>query len=133
MNWQDRAECAKPNVDPRELPNPTAAGSRLVVANPKTGSGGVLVSEGEAAAVASPLPTFPDDAACAGEDVALFYSEQQDGGRSSRIARAICGGCPVRTECLEAALARNEGWGIWGGYTADERAVLRKYNRMVPA
>ena len=37
-------------------------------------------------------------------------------------AKAICGACPVRDSCLAEALAAEEDWGIWGGYTRPERA-----------
>ena len=30
-------------------------------------------------------------------------------------AKELCGGCPVRRQCLEAALDRAEPWGVWGG------------------
>lgn len=36
------------------------------------------------------------------------------------IAKAICAGCPVSAECLEAS--RNEPTGIWGGLDVAERA-----------
>jgi WhiB family redox-sensing transcriptional regulator len=31
------------------------------------------------------------------------------------FAKALCGTCPVRTECLASALTRAEPWGVWGG------------------
>jgi WhiB family redox-sensing transcriptional regulator len=40
-----------------------------------------------------------------------------------REALAVCARCPVRTECLQAALEDNEP-GIRGGTTEDERRVL---------
>lgn len=40
-----------------------------------------------------------------------------------RPARNLCGECPVRRECLEAALDRKEIWGIWGG--CDESELRR--------
>lgn len=44
-------------------------------------------------------------------------------------ARFICRSiCPVARECLKAALSGGEGWGVWGGYTAAERArAVRMY------
>lgn len=47
-----------------------------------------------------------------GELVALFFSEQLD---DIARAKALCGECPVRDECLEAALERKEPYGVWGG------------------
>lgn len=36
-------------------------------------------------------------------------------------ARAYCHSCPVMAECLEAALNRQESFGVWGGFTSAER------------
>ncbi len=47
-----------------------------------------------------------------GDLVALFYSEQLD---DIAKAKAICLECPVRELCFEAALARREPYGVWGG------------------
>ncbi|MFI0236368.1 WhiB family transcriptional regulator [Streptomyces sp. NPDC016845] len=42
-------------------------------------------------------------------------------------AMRVCAGCPVRAECLDAALKRREAWGIWGGLTESQRrGILRK-------
>lgn len=41
-------------------------------------------------------------------------------------AKATCRRCEVRGECLSAALARDERWGIWGGLTTEERDALVK-------
>ena len=30
-------------------------------------------------------------------------------------AKALCMTCPIRRECLAAALEREEPWGVWGG------------------
>jgi WhiB family redox-sensing transcriptional regulator len=40
------------------------------------------------------------------------------------LEKAICGGCPVRQECLAYALDAGEPFGIWGGLTTDERLTL---------
>lgn len=39
-------------------------------------------------------------------------------------ARSFCNGCPVREECLAAALVREEPSGVWGGHTVAERWTL---------
>ncbi len=48
-------------------------------------------------------------------------------------ARRICASCPVRTECLDFALATNQESGIWGGATEDERRKTRKTWLATPA
>lgn len=60
---------------------------------------------------------------CAGLDSALFFPER---GESTDQARAVCADCPVQAECLQAALERNERFGIWGGTSARERQQLRR-------
>lgn len=50
-----------------------------------------------------------------------------------RRAKTICGDCPVRARCLEYALAIEKGraarerWGIYGGFTPEERARLEMH------
>lgn len=65
-------------------------------------------------------------ARCATGDASLlhlFFSEDE-----AEIARAkeICRTCPLRTPCLEGALARREPWGIWGGELFDRGAVVER-------
>jgi WhiB family redox-sensing transcriptional regulator len=36
-------------------------------------------------------------------------------------AKRVCAVCPVNRECLLTALAMNEGWGVWGGRTVQDR------------
>ncbi|GAA3440637.1 MULTISPECIES: WhiB family transcriptional regulator [Streptosporangiaceae] len=81
---------------------------------------------------ARPRPSWgwQDDAACRGEDLVLFFGP--DGERQperdirERKAKAICGQCPVRAECLDYALSRPEKYGTWGGLNEDERASERR-------
>lgn len=49
-----------------------------------------------------------------------------DLGESLREAKAVCGRCPVRAECLDYALAHNEVFGVWGGLSVLERQALRR-------
>jgi WhiB family redox-sensing transcriptional regulator len=64
------------------------------------------------------LGDWESEANCIGTDPDLFFPER---GASPDDAKAVCGGCVVRWECLEAALARREQYGVWGGLTAPER------------
>lgn len=43
-----------------------------------------------------------------------------------RTAKALCASCPLQKLCLDTALANDEHWGIWGGLTGEERAILRR-------
>lgn len=48
-------------------------------------------------------------------------------GAAQNRAKAVCLGCPVRTECLADALDNKTEFGIWGGMTERERrALLRR-------
>lgn len=67
------------------------------------------------------IPTpWMADAACVDADPDLFFA---DHGRPATEAKQICGGCPVRVECLDFALAGRERFGIWGGLTEKQRRV----------
>lgn len=48
-------------------------------------------------------------------------------GAAQKRAKAVCLGCPVRTECLSDALDNRVEFGVWGGMTERERrALLRR-------
>ncbi|MBB5926635.1 WhiB family redox-sensing transcriptional regulator [Streptomyces echinatus] len=48
-------------------------------------------------------------------------------GAAQNRAKALCNGCPVRTECLAHALDNRIEHGIWGGMTErDRRSLLRR-------
>ena len=48
-------------------------------------------------------------------------------GAAQNRAKAVCMGCPVRTECLADALDNRVEFGVWGGMTERERrALLRR-------
>jgi WhiB family transcriptional regulator, redox-sensing transcriptional regulator len=65
-------------------------------------------------------------AACRGVDPELFYTER---GESTREAKAVCAGCPVREECLLYAVANVERYGVWGGRSERERRRMRSEAR----
>jgi WhiB family transcriptional regulator, redox-sensing transcriptional regulator len=90
------------------------------------------MSEVRRQAVLLPRPNWgwQDRAACHGADVVLFFGP--DGERQperdirERKAKALCGSCPVRMECLGYAVSRPEKYGTWGGLNEDERSAERR-------
>ena len=75
------------------------------------------------------------EAACRGEDSALFFApnyfekREEKLGREAR-AKVYCARCPVRAECLEYALRIREPHGIWGGLNeVERRTILRERER----
>ena len=74
---------------------------------------------------------WSDAAACRGSEGALFFSPDVSERKEERherefLAKRLCANCPVRADCLEAALARHETYGIWGGLNELERRALLK-------
>ena len=67
-------------------------------------------------------------AACRSADPELFFPVSDSGRSLEQVAeaKAVCGGCPVRRECLAFALRTEQVHGIWGGTTADERTIARR-------
>ena len=63
-------------------------------------------------------------AACAESPVDWFFDDHGVYRQQPR-ALALCGGCPVRVECLDHAVTHRET-GIWGGTTDDEREAMRR-------
>ena len=64
---------------------------------------------------------------CVGRPVEDFFADpSRRTFRHAQDARAklLCADCPVRQECLEHALSVPEPFGVWGGTTPAERAVL---------
>ncbi|GAA4684368.1 transcriptional regulator WblA [Streptomyces chumphonensis] len=52
-------------------------------------------------------------------------------GAAQNRAKAVCTGCPVRTECLADALDNRVEFGVWGGMTERERRALLRRRPMV--
>jgi WhiB family redox-sensing transcriptional regulator len=79
---------------------------------------------------------WTERANCRDADPELFHVPSGDrGGQPGplrqretvriRRAKAICGGCPVRAECLEFAMESKDAWAILGGTTPEERKNMR--------
>ncbi len=48
---------------------------------------------------------------CHNADPELFFSESVS---EIEVAKSLCAQCPVRAQCLEGALSREEPFGVWG-------------------
>ena len=72
----------------------------------------------------STTATISSNARCAdgnGTLTELFFSDLNvDIAR----AKAICSRCSLATSCLEAALHRDEPWGVWGGQLVENGRVV---------
>lgn len=67
---------------------------------------------------------WQDKAICKGSHVDPDW--WHDAGQEHR-AIYLCGGCPVRSECLDYALRGREAHGVWGGANLKMRkAMLRR-------
>ena len=73
------------------------------------------------------LAPWRTQAACRGLDPERFFPAR---GVSADNARAVCVTCPVRADCLDAAMIGHENYGIWGGYSERQRRALRRANRL---
>ncbi|WP_081722387.1 WhiB family transcriptional regulator [Saccharopolyspora rectivirgula] len=64
------------------------------------------------------------------QDPDLWFAEKP---HELERAKAMCGQCPIRAECLAGALSRGEPWGVWGGEIFDRGVVVaRKRSRGRP-
>jgi WhiB family redox-sensing transcriptional regulator len=70
------------------------------------------------------------EALCAQIDPVLWFPLL---GATSFAAKRICLTCPVRTDCLEWALATRQAYGVWGGLSTKERDEEMRARRMVAA
>ncbi len=68
------------------------------------------------APVRRPLP-------CRVEDPELWFAESPE---RLEVAKALCGGCPLRDACLAGALDRAEPWGVWGGEIFERGVVIAR-------
>jgi WhiB family redox-sensing transcriptional regulator len=64
--------------------------------------------------------------ACRGADPELFFPISVTGRAVEQVdsAKAVCGHCAVRKNCLSYSL-RTMPHGIWGGTTREERIAMR--------
>ena len=60
---------------------------------------------------------------CHVENPDLWFAEDP---RDLDRAKTLCADCPIRRECLNAALERQEPWGVWGGEILDRGTVIAR-------
>lgn len=78
------------------------------------------------------LADWQDDAACREAPTEIFFPVAGDPETAHWVAM-FCDLCPVRTECLEYALATRQRYGIWGGMTERQRRrILKQRNGAHP-
>ena len=66
-------------------------------------------------------------ARCRGMNPAIFFPTPDRGRallRRETSAKTICRTCPVLTQCRSHALTVGERYGVWGGLSTAERALL---------
>ncbi|MCK5757416.1 MULTISPECIES: WhiB family transcriptional regulator [unclassified Mycolicibacterium] len=67
-------------------------------------------------------------ARCRDKDPALFFNPEGLRGHAvsqrQLRAKAVCAQCCVLETCRDFALHHREQFGVWGGLTEDERAIL---------
>lgn len=54
----------------------------------------------------------------------FFFETEKESPRTFKIARELCGACPIQNVCLSYALDNGEEFGVWGGLSARERRLL---------
>lgn len=79
---------------------------------------------------ADPREHWSERALCSQIHADVFFPERDDDDATPRAekvstAKAVCALCPVRAQCLQAALDSNERFGVWGGLTTHERDRLQ--------
>lgn len=67
-------------------------------------------------------------AACSNEDPELFFPIGTGAPAllQTEEAKAVCGHCRVREDCLRWALETGQSVGVWGGTSETERRTLKR-------
>ena len=69
---------------------------------------------------------------CRGMEPSIFFPGAGSRGvRHEARAKAVCEMCPVLTQCRQYALDAAEPYGIWGGMTPLERALLTPHTQLI--
>ncbi|WP_433513886.1 WhiB family transcriptional regulator [Nonomuraea sp. CA-143628] len=67
-------------------------------------------------------------AACRDVDPEIFFPiatpDTEAGEAAVAQAKQVCGGCSVRSRCLDKAIESREPYGVWGGESESTRSKL---------
>jgi excisionase family DNA binding protein len=74
-----------------------------------------------------PARDWRDDSVCRKQPTQWWFA---GGHHDTLLAKSICSGCVVRAQCLEFALSRPDLLGIWAATTPNERAAIRRGDRV---
>jgi WhiB family redox-sensing transcriptional regulator len=69
-----------------------------------------------------PKQTLPELPCHVGDPDLWFAETPADLDR----AKTLCASCPIRRQCLSAALDRAEPWGVWGGEIFDRGSIVNR-------
>ncbi len=101
----------------------TATARTAAAGTAAAGTAGTATATADAAiaAAAGPSPRWAKPDLPCRSDPDLFFAESP---QDVRLAKLLCGICPVRAACLAGALQRGEPWGVWGGALFDRGVVI---------
>jgi WhiB family transcriptional regulator, redox-sensing transcriptional regulator len=115
----------------------SAISAATLLGRPPVRAIGLAAGYGDAGAIMERPPPgdgpgedWRQHAVCPETDPEAFFPPE--GGEAPilvALAKRICRGCPVRTECLADALDNRIEFGIWGGMTGRERRALLRRSR----
>lgn len=78
-------------------------------------------------------PAWTEHALCSQTDPEAFFPKKGANGLLLKRVRDICAICPVKQDCLDAALAGGISHGIWGGTTGKQRRRMPGWMSSRPA
>ena len=62
---------------------------------------------------------------CQETDPEMWFPDLGGESYEMRVAKKLCGECPVQVQCARYAIEAVEMYGIWGGLTASQRQDVR--------
>ena len=74
------------------------------------------------------VTTWREKALCQSIDPEVFFDDESS---ATSEAKTICAVCVTSQQCLRYALDNNEQYGVWGGFTAAERRMIRRETVLV--
>lgn len=118
-------EYEKPYIEPTPTPDDSGAyGINQVAETMAMRNSGALADAAEAVAIGN--QDWMQNARCKEITPSVFFPSS---GVGVGVAKRICAECPVKTACLNFALANRIDHGVWGGTSERERRRIYKNSR----